>query len=341
MVTSRDPHADDANTRVPPVSDLDDEGEPDTRSKLSRSRWLWLLLLLLLIACVIGIITIAVLSERAGPASTTADERDAPTEPATPAPEPEVAILGELNPYEFGPAPKNVGDFWQIPTSAPFDTFPDAPKKDGDYWACSSKQIAWLQEHALPYPVLASWGQFNVTLHHDADDAMALSLSNIRFEGEETPSDPLVRFSCPVGGVSGNQLQSILIGTDGSAARWSEAVDADSKPEGSPVTFELPAGEPTPLQLLRAPDVDQQRQYAGRFLADDAKTGETVVLAENVTFHRENVPGYFVGYSTAGWLDGKLYCGLPLGNPQFPEESVMRPCTLAEAMATLKEAETA
>lgn len=253
-------------------------------------------------------------------------------------------VVGELvNPlsaYEGNSS--NFRVFWQIPVSAPLATFPDTPAQESGYYSCSPEQIAWLETHAHEGTVFG-WGKFDLSLLNTADGGGSLSLSNVRFEGDEVASEPLVTFHCPMGGMGSAGSQSITVGVTGAPAVWGPGSGADAQPEGSVATINLAPGAASPVQLLRAPEVDTQRQYEGRFLADLVDdSGETVILAENVAFRRESAPGFFVGYGGAGFVDGILRCGVPVEEPvpggsgETRIAADTRTCTLSEAAETLR-----
>lgn len=258
-------------------------------------------------------------------------------------------VIGELeDPLAF--YQDNSDNFpitWQIPTSAPFHTFPEAPEPSGDHRACSGAQLEWLTQHAQTNSA-SGFGSFNLTLQNTAESGGAVALTNIRFDGEEVTSKPLVHFSCPIGGLGATGGQQMYIGTEGQPAEWGPGFGIDAKPEGSLVTINLSPGEATGVSLVRAPEVDTQRQFKGRFLATiEGEPSETVIVANDVHFRRETLPGYFVGYGPKGFVDGKLYCGVPFTGPRFAGDEVWQyasdttPCTLSEAADILKQAKEA
>lgn len=234
--------------------------------------------------------------------------------------------------------------FWQIPISAPLETFPgDLESRDG-YMSCGEKQYTWLEEHARENK-WDGWGKFTLTLQNDATSGGSVTLTNIRFEGEEVASEAVVAFVCPVAGMGSRTEQQILINTSGESAKWGPEKDTEgARPEGSPVSLFLAPGEALPLELVRAPEVDTQREYAGRFVAEIvSEAEETVVIASNALFHREVVPGYKIAYD----MDGNLECSIPLTGPRFEGDKVWQdtsdttPCTLSEAADLLKQAKEA
>lgn len=255
------------------------------------------------------------------------------------APDPlaDAAVLGEILRDDAATVQVERVIDWAIRVSAPLETFPDAPVPDA--WGghgCSPEQIAWLSEHATT-PAPQSVG---VRVHNTADTGGALALQNVRFEAAQVDAEPWVRFECPAGGRGGTDDQYVEVDVDGSPATWSSSFGGDGEPEGSLVTVNLSPGEVAELVVARAPQVDRQRAYAGRLVADLADgSGTTVILANDVRFDRDMVPGYFVGYGNVGYESGQLHCGTP--DPAGPNEqgrvgTVMTPCTLAEAAQTLR-----
>lgn len=252
-------------------------------------------------------------------------------------------VIGEETTYEseleFGEYYKD----WQIPADAPMVSFPSQFGGDAPNFQCSQEQLDWLHEHAQPIIRMSSG--FTLTLHNSASTGAALPLGNIRFIGEEVGSTPLVYFDCLMGGrgATGGS-QPALIDVTGDEAIYGEPLDASGEavmPEGSPVTINLGPGEVQVLTLTRSAQVDMQRAYEGKFVADVIDGSQrTVVLADNIRFERSNVPGFafsatekFSGAAFAP-LAGTLHCG------RDPDLSGMNfsPCSSTEAVEFLKEA---
>lgn len=253
--------------------------------------------------------------------------------------EAEAEPIGEID-------PPHEGDIdWLIPVSAPIETFPldAAPGPDGYTESCSEAELDWLEKHASRGTARQS-SSFSLTLHNASTEGASMPLGNIRFEGEEVPSEAIIPFECPAGGrgASGGG-QPLLIGVGGEEARYGEAVGAygeDVMPEGSPVTLNLSPGEATGVTLVRDEGVDRQRRYEGRFLADVVDgSGATVVLAEDVVFSRDAVDGFYVGYRP-GNLSDEFVCKSPAFSTELDQWGYPRyePCTLAEAAEVLREA---
>lgn len=225
---------------------------------------------------------------------------------------------------------------WAIPVTAPIASFPTGTVVDA---GCTPEQLAWLNQHA--HHAETSDTLF-LTLHNTAASGGALPLGNIRFEGSEVPAGAWVRFECRSGGRGdGGGMQPMLLHTDGSSALYGEAmfVDDDSKPTGSPVVINLSPGELAQVPLTRHQDVDTQRAYEGRILADPLDgSGTTVSLADDVQFKRDPLPGYFLGY---GPQHDEFQCGRP--DPAGINEwgrvpAINTTCTAQEAATLLLEA---
>lgn len=298
-----------------------------------------------------GVSVVADLADRSSKVDSTADtllvESAAPADPYA-----DALVIGEVDP-PARPTHANPLD-WRVPVDAPFETFPTnfvQNTSSGETWLdCSEEQFAWLEEHAQPYDATSSSSVFNLTLRNTANEGGALPLGNIRFEGEEVDSAPWVALQCTVGG-RGNAggLQPMLINVDGSEAVYGEVLSAyseDAQPEGSPVTVNLAPGEINELVLTRDLGVDLQRQYEGRFLADVLDgSDETVILANEVSFKRQNVPGFkihYIGYDNQPEGEaGQMLCIRPIGEPNEYgnfEEYDKRACSTAEVVDMLKDA---
>lgn len=245
-----------------------------------------------------------------------AQSRDGSSSPSEAAPEPSHPVIGYL---DREPAFDDTY-FWQIPVDAPIETFPidPAPLLTRDQSGCTDEQLAWLEEYALLQPLFA-WGDagrtFLLSLTNDVSSD-TMTLSNIHFEGEEVPSVPWIQFECPQGGVGESFGELIYVDAAGNPAVAGPddlvfvppGDFTEPLPEGTPLTFDMAAGESGELMLTRAPSVDASKQYYGRFLADAAGAPEdTVVLAEDITFWPKPVAGHWMGYGTYS-SDGTLMC---------------------------------
>lgn len=301
------------------------------RKPLSVAERVWAIAVPTVTVLAIVITAVAALGERQSSVENLsvrgAGSAETPADAALPVEEYET--IGAQDPYWFESNADRFSDQWLIPASAPIQSFPEEPKAQQNFYLCSDAQLAWLREHAQQ--TSGSWSHFRLTLHSSATSGGALSLNNIRFDGAETPSEPLIHFQCPQGGKGSHEGQIMYITADGTPARWGPEKGTDAKPEGSPVTLNIAPGEASALQLVRAPEVDTQRLYEGRFLADVVETGKTVVLAGDISFRREMAPGYFFGY---GWNnDPQLYCETP--------GSERTPCSIGEAAEVLRAAKKA
>lgn len=243
-----------------------------------------------------------IVREPSGPPSS----RESPSpRAATPDPFKDAPVLGRVEDYSAGRYTKD----WLVPASAPFDTFPTTPTRTADrsgsyrFPHCSPEQISWLEAHAVTSDAGVRPG---VKLHNTADLGGALALTNVRFEGSDVVSEPLVAFECPVGG-AGPTGALVVIKMDGSPGAWGE-LELDT---GAPVTLNVSPGEVELVTFEQDRSVDRQRAYSGRILADAVGRGETFVLANDVEFRPAHMPGYFVGYGSPAWEDGRLRCRTP------------------------------
>lgn len=219
-------------------------------------------------------------------------------------------------------------DEWLVPVSAPFSSFPDNGV-EGEA-GCTAEQLAWLESNAFPNRRSQF---FDVTLQNTASSGAALSMGEIRFEGEEIPSEPWVFLECPHGGKGdGGGSQPILIDTQGTSAVWGETfADDNPQPIGSPVTLNLSPGEVAQVTFERANTVDTQRAYVGSFVADADGIATPVVMADNIEFVRAQLPGYYLGW---GANYSELHCGTPHTDGADEDGyiySVDFPCTIDEA----------
>lgn len=230
---------------------------------------------------------------------------------------------------------------WWIPVDAPFETFPEQFDLLKPLTQCSGAQREWLEKYALKR---AGTPAFQLRVHNEANVGGSLGLSNIRFEGAEVKSVAIVHMLCNHGGEGGGGLpQPMYIGVDGKEAVYGETVGVtgDVQPEGSPVTINVAPGAVASVTLTRAKDVDRQRNYAGRFLADVVgEDGRTVTLADDVEFRRDQVPGYRIDFVEE---TGGLLCMTADFSSYEKQWDVYRkwnsePCTLAQVKAFLGKA---
>lgn len=249
-----------------------------------------------------------------------------PTEaPPTTDPLAGAVVLGDVMPEWETTLPTSKLIDWVIPASAPMTSFPQELGVDEwGYNRCSDEQYAWLEQFASPWyynPTL------DVSLRNNADVGGAVSLTNVRFDGEETHSEPLVRFECPTGGRGDGPTQLIILDMTSGNAVWGPHYGmGDGGAEGSPVTINVAPGEATELVFTRS---DLQRSYSGRIIADVAgENSDTFIIADDVSFERNPVPGYFIGYGNQAYEDGLLRCATL-------NQSEAVPCGLDDAAALL------
>lgn len=259
-------------------------------------------------------------------------------------------VIGELEaPFESTDV-RITKDDWLIPTNAPIKSFPQNFENDGigtGMYRCSSEQFAWLEEHAVPG--FGVGPGFSIVLHNNANQGGALALGNVRFEGREVKSAPMIAFRCFQGGKGasgGGQL--MLVDELGSPAVYGEflGVDGDdAKPEGSEVSINLDPGEVATVTLSRAESVDRSRTYEGRFVADVMDgSGTTVVLAEGVVFRRETEKEYRLSFtgdyepSKGLYEPGSLLCSATEDAETGLFESTCNPQEAAQFFRAIREA---
>ncbi|WP_217132251.1 hypothetical protein [Leucobacter chinensis] len=278
---------------------------------------------------------------------TLAVEAAAPADPYA-----DAIVVGEIERPER-PSHSNPID-WKVPVDAPFETFPTnfiQPESSESVWLeCSDEQFAWLKEHAEPFDSMSDSNAFNLSLRNSANTGGSLPLGNLRFEGTEAESVAWVALECSIGGRgAAGGAQPMYIDIDGSEAVYGEVLSSyaeDAQPEGSPVTVNLAPGEITELVLTRDRNVNTQRTYTGRFLADVLDgSDDTVILANDVVFQRQRVLGYKIHYIGVDYAPegeaGSMLCIRPVGEPNeqgFFDESDRSACSTAEVAEMLAEA---
>ncbi len=262
--------------------------------------------------------TIEVRTTSSGPASAASPAPSATQGRVTEKSDPlaDAAVLGGVT---LGPEmtdPLEYVTTWLLPVSAPFSTFPEAPDGSAE---CSSEQLRWLEKHATRDNFFDD--SVTIAVRNRADVGGALSLENVRFEGDEVATEAWIRFHCPdARRRRGSASQTLMACMDGSPAagwggeggcwarRWGSVKELrraprcggdtrgeDFMPVGALATINLGPGQLAQIQLNRTGSADRQRSYAGRILADLADGSETVVLAEGVEFLRDPLPGYREG----------------------------------------------
>ena len=229
----------------------------------------------------------------------------------------------------------------RLPLDAPLSEFPvpnGVENSGGTDYLCGDEQFDWLASHGERYDPDLPENTFTVTLRNTATTSGSLALGNIRFVGEEFEEQPRYSFTCNWGGRGAGTLsQMLVVGAEGEEAVYSEPVNAsgaEEMPAGSPVTLNLAPGEMLVITLTRGDWVDPQKSYRGRFVADvQDGSGETVVIAEDIVFHRDPLSGFALYYGTMGMPDGVFYCEWSGATRNFGD-----PRTLEEASRYAREA---
>ena len=253
-----------------------------------------------------------------------------------PDPYADALTVGEVVPPSWMTGPLDYRQIdWRIPASASLRDFPlEGEPIEGGFIVCSTEQLAWLDANAIRDDAYSPF--LNITIHNTADSGTSMALENLRFDGTEVFDEATVMFQCPDLGRGDGIRQVIMLETSGNAAVWGESygVESNPMPEGAPVTINLAPGEVTPLTFDRAESVDRQKRYEGRILAD-VPGGETVILANGVTFRRDPTPGYFIRLVpnvSTGLLE--FQCAVPDEQAEWGQSAVV-PCTIDEVMDIL------
>lgn len=236
-------------------------------------------------AATIIIPIVADANRRESSAETLTIETNAPLE-AVPAAAVGVELADGFNPYDQ--TGDGVTDIWAIPLDA-FDSMPF----DGD--GCTPERLAWLAENNIQDSVPPA-----VTLRNDATDGSAMTIDEIRFEGERSnESTRVVTMQCAgYGGDAGIQFVDVPL-AGGSAVYgeppWGDSTAAGVAPAGSPVVLNLSPGELVQLMLYANRDGFTGR-FAGAIVADvtTGDTTEQVVLADGLDFYTLEYMGTFM-----------------------------------------------
>jgi hypothetical protein len=163
---------------------------------------------------------------------------------------------------------------------APFEEFPPdlvpVPESLGmpeltDVRVCSDEQHQWLNRHGTPFVTGLA-----LSMRNNAQSG-GITVRDFKTSGEvKRSSTPLVEVDCmiPIGGAVGRQF-GILRTDNRSSATWSSFGASPDNPDaneaGSPVVYDLAAGESALLEL----SIDATGDFSGSI--------EATVLAENKT----------------------------------------------------------
>ena len=168
---------------------------------------------------------------------------------------------------------------YAVPVDAPFEDFPQdlvpVPESLGlpasaDLKVCSEEQHQWLKRHGTRFVT-----SLTISLRNNAQSG-GITVRDFKTSGEvKRSATPLVEVDCvlPIGGAVLSQYGNLR--TDNrSRATWSSSAEAspanpDANAEGSPVVYDLAAGESAELALV----IDAIGDFSGSI--------EATVLAEN------------------------------------------------------------
>jgi hypothetical protein len=268
--------------------------EPESATSLPRPpRWL--------IATGAAIATLVTAATIIIPIVADANRRDTSTDTLTIEEQPAAAadtstavgvdLAAGFNPYDQ--TGDGVSDIWAIPLDA-FETMPF------DSEGCTPEREAWLLENNLQDSVPPA-----VTLRNDATDGAAMTIDEIRFEGERSSEvTRVVGVQC--GGYGGDAgIQFVNVPLAGGSAVYGEPPWGDSTlgiaPAGSPVVLNLSPGELVQLMLYA-----DRAGFTGRFsgsIVGDVTVGDTterVVLADGLSFYTLEYMGSFTFFGGAG-----------------------------------------
>lgn len=195
-----------------------------------------------------------------------------------------VELAGGFNVYDQ--TGDGADDIWIIPLDA-FESMP----VDGD--GCTPERLEWLVDNDLKDSVPPA-----VTLRNDATDGSAMTIDEIRFEGERSDeSTRVVSIQCAgYGGDAGIQFVDVPLA--GGPAVYGEPPWGDSTsgvaPAGSPVVLNLSPGELVQL-VLYADRTGFSGSFSGSIVADVTvgDTTETVSLADGQIFRTPQYMGSF------------------------------------------------
>lgn len=217
---------------------------------------------------------------------------------------------------------------WLIPISMDLSGYPFA---DEEY--CGLEQARWLRAHgALAISDQFAW---EVDVLNEAASGGAISLTNIRFEGELQPAEPTVYMYCGpenIGGESGG-IQPIDLRVDGSPAVFGSTELVFEPSDLLGVEGEIATVNVSPGQLRRISlrlyeshwSLEPATEYRGALVADMLSPEEKrVILVEEISQHGRGVTDFRLR------LADYARCSYPEGEP-FE-------CTVAEAQDLLREA---
>ncbi|MFF2371821.1 hypothetical protein [Agromyces sp. NPDC058110] len=195
-----------------------------------------------------------------------------------------IKLDGGFNAYDQ--TGDSVDDVWYIPLDA-MESMPI----DGN--GCTPERMEWFLENDLKDSIPPA-----VTLRNDATDGTAMTIDEIRFEGERTSeSTRVVSFQCAgYGGDAGIQFVDVPLA--GGPAVYGEPPWGDSTagvaPAGSPVVLNLSPGELVQL-VLSANHDGFTGSFSGAIVADVTvgDVTETVSIAEGLDFYTAEHMGSF------------------------------------------------
>lgn len=208
-----------------------------------------------------------------------------------------------------------------LASDLPLAEFP-VSEPDPTMWGCTDEQLAWLDANGVPTPGTATLDKtyllVNETLHNTATSGGALSVRNIRVEGEFADQQPpRFQVACLSGGYGeiGPPIFALATIGDPTPAVFIENTEAaDFFPAdqlvpadliGTPVTINLQPGEEASMFLF-LDTVDPSRDFIGRVVSDVVVGSETFEYVLREGYLQTTEPVIDDVHVIAGF--GSLYC---------------------------------
>lgn len=167
-----------------------------------------------------------------------------------------------------------------LPVDAPLETFPLDPSGQNGL-GCSQAQVDWLAQ----YRVVPDGGSELIDLRNTANSGGAITIRNVRVEGEFVRQDPArFIFYCDGGGAGTEPDFVVVEVTLGDPSPGIVKYDYRSGspiPPGTVFSMDLAAGELVQM-YLEVETLDPSQDFFGRIVADVVVDGETqqIVLQE-------------------------------------------------------------
>ena len=224
--------------------------------------------------------------------------------------------------YDTTSAPSEKVVLWNVPVTAPFDTFP--VPSDG---ACGPSQLAWLEQFATQPKSDASL--VTLRLSNGATSGPAVSITDVEAVGDLIPTTPVVSLSCRA--VGGDASQMAVLDLRGGVAVYSDQREWGDQRPGSIVTVNLSPGEIVDLYLEIAP---HDHAFKGQIVAQMVSPIEkSMVLIERIELPAAPRTDFALNV-TGGVLECQNYGFVMM--EYRPAEEYRRQCSREEAAAILR-----